>query len=106
MPFSAAGDLDELTYELEEDGVLVREQLERRVLTRGAWATVLFLYRELDRATGGYGPAKIAVVRFQKWNGGYRKHSAFPLSSEGEARELTSVVDAWRTRMSPLGGEE
>jgi len=41
MPFSAAGDLDELTYELEEDGVLVRKQLERRVLTRGAFVNEL-----------------------------------------------------------------
>jgi hypothetical protein len=93
-------DLDELTYDHEDDGVLVRKQLDRVVLARGSWATVMFLFQDLDRATGAYGAPKMAIVRFQKWKGGYRKHSAFNVSNAAQARELTAVFDRWVPRMT------
>jgi hypothetical protein len=93
--------LDELSYEQEADGVIVREQLDRVVLARGSWATVMFLYRDLDREAGAWGAPKMAVVRFQKWRGGYRKHSAFNVVSAAQARELGEVLARWTPRMSP-----
>ena len=95
--------LDELTYDQEDDGVLVRKQLDRVVLARGAWATVMFLFAELDRATGAWRAPKIAVVRLQKWRGGYRKHAAFNVAGEAQARELTAAFERWIPR---LGAEE
>jgi hypothetical protein len=92
--------LDELSYEQEGGGVLVREQLDRVVLARGSWATVMFLFRELDRATGAWRPPKMAVVRFQKWRGGYRKHSAFNVANAAQARELAEVLARWTPRMA------
>jgi hypothetical protein len=92
-------DLDELTYDREDDGVLVRKHLERVVLARGRWATVLFLFAELDPEAGGYGAPKAAVVRFQKWRGGWRKHAAFNLASEAQARELADVLARWAPSM-------
>jgi hypothetical protein len=92
--------LDELTYDQEEDGVLVRRQRERVVLTRGSWATVMFLYEELDRASGAYDAPKIAIVRFQKWRGGWRKHSALNLASAAQARELQEALARWTPAMS------
>ena len=94
------GDVDELTYDREEDGVLVRKQLERVVLARGAWATVLFLFQELDRETGGYRAPKMAVVRFQKWRGGYRTHSSFGVANAAQARELMTVFERWYPKMA------
>ena len=41
--------LDELTYDYEDEGVLVRKEIDRAVLTKGSWATVMFLFQELDR---------------------------------------------------------
>ena len=93
--------LDELSYDLEENGVLVRRDIGRKVLRRGPWSTVLFLYEELDRETLTWRPAKIAVVRFQKWRGSYRKHSSFQLSSEAEAKELLDVIVDWLPRLAP-----
>jgi hypothetical protein len=103
--------LDELSYEQEADGVLVREQLDRVVLTRGTWAMVMFLYRDLDRDTGAWRAPRMAIVRFQKWRGGYRKHSAFNVSTAAEARELCEVLARWTARMStddaaPDAGDE
>jgi hypothetical protein len=92
-------DLDELTFELEADGVLVRKQLDRVVLTRGAWATVMFLYQDLDRATGAFRAPRAAIVRFQKWRGGYRKHASFNLSSAEQALELVDVLGRWAAKM-------
>ncbi len=98
--------LDELSYDLEEDGALVRRTLEQSVLRRGAWATVLFLYQELDREASVWRAAKIAVVRFQKMHGRYRKHSSFPIATEAEARELLSVIEAWLPALAASDGEE
>jgi len=95
-------DLDELTYDLDEDGALVRRQLERVVLTRGAWSTVLFLYEELDRRTGAFRPPRAAVVRFQKVRGGYRKHSAFVVGSADEMGVLLSTLGRWAPRLSAI----
>jgi hypothetical protein len=92
--------LDELTYDQEDDGVLVRKQLDRVVLARGSWATVMFLFQELDRATGVYRSPKMAIVRFQKWKGGFRKHSAFNVSNAAQARTLVEVFERWVPRMS------
>ncbi|HVU50233.1 MAG TPA: hypothetical protein VHL80_06085 [Polyangia bacterium] len=98
--------LDELSYDQEDDGVLVREQLERVVLARGSWATVMFLFRELDRETGAWRAPKMAVVRFQKRQGGYRKHSAFNVASAEQARELAAVLARWTPLMSDAADED
>src|SRR4051794_29734521 len=103
------GDLDELSYDYEEDGVLVRKQLDRVILARGAWATVMFFFQELDRATGAYRGPKIAIVRLQKWRGGYRKQSSFTLSNEAQARQMAEVVGGWcgkMTEMRELGASD
>jgi hypothetical protein len=92
--------LDELRYDQEDDGVLVREQLDRVVLARGSWATVMFLFRELDRASGVWRAPKMAIVRFQKWRGGYRKHAAFNVASAEQARELAEVLGRWTPRLA------
>jgi hypothetical protein len=92
--------LDDLSYDQEDDGVLVREQLDRVVLARGPWATVMFLFRELDRETGAWRAPKMAIVRFQKWKGDYRKHSAFNVANAAQARELCDVFARWTPRLS------
>src|SRR6516165_707200 len=93
--------LDELTYDQEADGVLVRRQVERVVLARGSWATVMFLFEELDRSTGTYGAPKMAIVRFQRWKGGWRKHSEFNVANAAQADELAAALARWTPMMSP-----
>lgn len=92
--------LDALTYESEEDGTLVRKQLDRVILTHGAWATVLFLFQAFDPKSGSFHAPRAAVVRFQKVRGSYRKRSAFTVSNEAQARELVSVFERWAPRMA------
>ncbi len=89
-------DVDELSYDFTDDqGVLVRKQEQRVVLSKGGWATVMFLYRELDKKSGNFRDPKAAIVRFKKWNGVYRKQSSFNVSSARQARQIIDVLEQW-----------
>jgi hypothetical protein len=92
--------LEELTYDYEDEGVLVRKQLEKVVLTKGSWATLMFLYQELDKASNTFRAPKIAIVRFKKFKGAYRKQSSFNVSSEKQARQITEVFEQWYPKMN------
>jgi hypothetical protein len=94
--------LDELTYDYEDEGVLVRKQIDRVVLTKGSWATVMFLFQELDRAKGTFRPPKMAIVRFKKSKGSYRKQSSFNISNEKQARQITEVLEGWYPKIAEM----
>jgi hypothetical protein len=96
--------LEELTYNYEDEGVLVRKELDKQVLTKGSWATIMFLYQELDKATGNYRAPKMAIVRFKKWKGQYRKQSSFNVSSEKQARQIVEVFESWYPKMQAAAG--
>jgi hypothetical protein len=87
--------LEEITYDYEEDGRLVRKEVAREVLSKGAWSTIMFLYQELDRKTEEWRPPKIAIVRYKKWNGTYRKQSSFNISSEKQAQQIIAAIQSW-----------
>jgi hypothetical protein len=87
--------IDELTFNYEDEGRLVRKEIDRAVLSKGAWATLMFLYQELDRQTEQYREPKIAIVRFKKWNGVYRKQSSFNISSRKQAQQILEVIERW-----------
>ena len=97
--------LEDLTYDYEDEGVLVRKQIDRAILTKGSWATVMFLFQELDRAKGKFRPPKMAIVRFKKAKGSYRKQSSFNISNEKQARQITEVFEGWYPKISELTGE-
>jgi len=92
--------LEELTYDYEDNGVLVRKEIDKVVLTKGSWATVMFLYQELDKASGKFRAPKMAIVRFKKSRGAYRKQSSFNVSSEKQARQITSVFEQWYPKIA------
>ena len=87
--------LDEISYDYEEDGKLVRKEVAREVLTKGGWATMMFLFQELDKKTEDWRPPKVAIVRYKKWNGNYRKQSGFNISSEKQARQIIASLENW-----------
>src|SRR5579859_4110108 len=87
--------IDEVSYNYEDEGKLVRKEMKKEILTKGAWATVMFLFQELDRKTEKWGPPKVSIVRFKKSNGVYRKQSSFNISSEKQARQMVSVIEKW-----------
>ena len=97
--------LEELTYDYEDEGTLVRKELDRAVLTKGSWATIMFLFQELDRAKGKFRPPKMAIVRFKKAKGSYRKQSSFNISNEKQARQIAEVFERWYPKMAEVAAE-
>ena len=69
--------VDELTVTYQEGDVTTVKELDKVVLTKGAWATVMFRYQDLDRKTGEFGPDKYTIRRYQKRNGEYGQRSKF-----------------------------
>jgi len=98
--------LEELSYDYEEDGVLVRKELERHILSKGSWATVMFLYQELDKKTETWRAPKVSIVRYKKWNGQYRKQSGFNISSEKQARQIVDAIEKWYGGVAGGGDDE
>ncbi len=93
--------VDEITVNYEEEGKQLVKELEKEILTKGAWSTILFKYQDLDKATGEFKPPKIAIRRYQKRNGEYRNASKFTISSMAQARKMIEILDKW----SGDGGE-
>ncbi len=93
--------IEEVSYNYEDEGKLVRKEMKKEILTKGAWATVMFLYQELDRKTEKWGAAKVSIVRFKKSGGVYRKQSSFNISSEKQARQIVGVIEKWYTEVGP-----
>ncbi len=90
-----ASDVDELTVNYSEgDQQLVRE-LDKVILSRGAWATLIFRYQDWDKAKGVFGPDKYTIRRYQKRNGEYMQKSRFNISSPDQARKLIAALQPW-----------
>lgn len=86
---------DDLTVTYEEDGINVVDELDKRILSKGAWTTILFRYREWDRSKGVYGKDKYSIRRYQKRNGQYQQKSKFNISSPDQARQLVEALNDW-----------
>ena len=87
--------IDELTVEYTEDGVVTTKELDKVVLTKGAWSTILFRYQDWDRRKEEYGPEKYSIRRYQKRNGEYRQQSKFNISSKDQAKQLIDALQTW-----------
>ncbi|MCL2029432.1 MAG: hypothetical protein FWG97_03350 [Deltaproteobacteria bacterium] len=89
-----AENINDITVNYEEEGEQVVEELDKVILTRGAWTSILFRYRERDRRTGTMGPPKATLRRYQKHNGLFKKRDAINLSAEA-ARTLVGSLEQW-----------
>ncbi len=87
--------VDELTVEYHEGDTMTVKELDKVVLTKGAWATVMFRYQDLDRKTGDFGPDKYTIRRYQKRNGEYSQRSKFNISSRDQASQIITALTKW-----------
>lgn len=99
--------VEELTIEYFEDGEQVIEVLEKEILTKGAWATIVYLYREIDRKTKEWKAPAARVVRYRKMKGVYRQNSKFNISSGKQALQLCALLQKWfKNAATTENGEE
>lgn len=87
--------VDDLTIQYEDGGVVTVKELDKVVLTKGAWATLLYKYQDYDRAKGDYGPVKFSIRRYQKRDGSYQPKSKFNISSVAQAELLIESLQKW-----------
>ena len=90
-----AATIDELTVSYTDGGIESVQELDKIILSRGAWTTILFRYRDWDRAKGVYGPDKYSIRRYQKRNGQYQQQSKFTISSKAQAQTLIEALQKW-----------
>ena len=90
-----ASKAEDLTIDYTEDGVLLVKELDKAVLTKGAWATLVFKYQEWDRRKEDYGPVRFSIRRYRKRNDEYRQQSKFNISSEEQAKKLIAILEGW-----------
>ncbi len=96
--------VDELNVNFhDEDGTLLCKQMDKEVLTKGTWATLMFKYQDLDKASGNYKAPKYSIRRYQKRDGEYRVKSKFTISSPAQAAKICEVLTRWT--QNETGGE-
>jgi hypothetical protein len=87
--------VDDLTVTYHEGELMTVKELDKVVLSKGAWATVMFRYQDLDRKTGEFGPDKYTIRRYQKRNGEYGQRSKFNISSRDQAQQIVTALTGW-----------
>lgn len=90
-----ASNAEELTINYSEDGIDIVKELDKVILSKGAWSTIIFRYQEWNRAKGEYGPDKYSIRRYQKRNGEYTPKSKFTISSKDQARSIIDALQGW-----------
>jgi hypothetical protein len=106
----AASTVEEITINYEEEGVQLVKELDKEVLTKGGWTTIMFKYQELDKATNSFKATKISIRRYQKQNGEYKQKSKFNISSVAQAKKVLDVLTKWTANEAgddgDAGGED
>ena len=90
-----ASDVDELTIKYEEDGIVIVKELDKIVLSKGAWSTVIFRYQDWDRRKEEYGPERYTIRRYRKLKGEYIQQSKFNISSMDQANKIVEALTQW-----------
>ncbi len=90
-----ASNIDEVTISYEEDGVLIVKELDKVILSKGAWATVLYKYVQWEKAKNDYGPERYSIRRYRKVDDEYRQQAKFNISSKDQAVKLIEALGNW-----------
>ncbi len=90
-----AATVDEITMNYEENGQQLVKELDKVVLTKGAWSTVMFKYQDWVRANEEFGPIKYSIRRYQKREGSYRPKSKFNISNVKQAKSVIEALSNW-----------
>lgn len=87
--------VDEITVAFSENGIETTKELDKQVLTKGAWTTIMFKYQDWDNAKTEYGPVKYTIRRYQKRNNQYWQKSKFNISSDDQAKKIVEILNNW-----------
>ena len=97
--------VEDLTVTYEEGGLVVTKELKKKVLTKGAWATVIYSYQDWSNKDQDYGIIKFTIRRYQKRNGQYFQKSKFNISSVDQAGKIIAALTEWTEELKDAGDE-
>ncbi|MFO8240986.1 MAG: hypothetical protein R6T90_08315 [Dissulfuribacterales bacterium] len=83
-----------VNYEDESGKQLVKE-LDKVILTRGNWTTIVFMYQDRDRKTDQFGDPKVTIRRYKKSGNQFRQQSKFNISSKKQALQIADILTKW-----------
>lgn len=87
--------IDDLTIAFQENGVETTKELDKQILSKGAWTTIMFKYQDWDNTKNEYGPVKYSIRRYQKRNNQYWQKSKFNISSDEQAKKIVEILNNW-----------
>ncbi len=87
--------IDDISVNYEEDGVLLVKEIDKEVLSKGAWTTILFRYRNWDKSKEEFGKDMFSIRRYQKRQGEYFQKSKFNISSLEQAKKIIETLQRW-----------
>ena len=90
-----ASDVNDITINYEEGDVQIVQELDKVILSKGAWATILFRYRQWEDAKEDYSPERYTIRRYRKTGGEYRQQSKFNISSKDQALKIVEALKKW-----------
>lgn len=90
-----ASTAEELTVNYEEDGIVIVKELDKAVLSKGAWATLIYRFQQWEKDKNAYGPDRYVIRRYRKMNGEYKVQSKFSISSQDQARKIVDILQNW-----------
>ena len=90
-----ASDVNEITINFEEDNILKVKELDKEILSKGAWATIIFKYTQWDAKNEAYGKTCYSIRRYQKRSGNYSQKSKFNISSNDQAQKIIDALVKW-----------
>jgi hypothetical protein len=84
-----------LTVSYFEGDKETTKELDKVVLTKGAWSTIMFKFQSWDERKQEYSPIKYTIRRYQKRDGEYKQKSKFNISSNDQAKKIIEVLNNW-----------
>ncbi len=87
--------VDDITIAYSENGTETIKELDKQILTKGAWTTIMFKYQEWENAKNDFGPIKYSIRRYQKRNNQYWQKSKFNISSADQAQKIVDILNDW-----------
>lgn len=87
--------IDEITINYEEDGIQVVKELDKVVLTKGAWSTIIFKFQQWEKGKEKYSEDKYTIRRYRKMKGAYSQQSKFNISGRKQAGQLAEILKKW-----------
>lgn len=91
-----SSNIEDLTVEYrDEKDFKLSEELDKQILTKGAWSTIIYKYHDWNNKKQEYGPVKFTIRRYQKMNNEYKQKSKFNISSKDQAKKIIDALSLW-----------